>query len=153
MADPLLAREQVEERVLSLALEGRHPDDLAGVGIALLEERPHLEEAMAGVPGPAVVVLHGFKGFKDWGMFPVFSERLARAGVTAVTPNLSGSGVDDPDAYFYEHYACGSERNYTQYCNAEVDKLLREQFDTPARRIEEAALLQPRIDIAGIALA
>jgi len=44
---------------------------------------------------PAVVVLHGFKGFKDWGMFPVFSERLARAGVTAVTPNLSGSGVDD----------------------------------------------------------
>lgn len=46
-------------------------------------------------PRPAVVVLHGFKGFKDWGMFPPFSERLARAGVTAVTPNLSGSGVDD----------------------------------------------------------
>ncbi len=44
---------------------------------------------------PAVVVLHGFKGFKDWGMFPPFSERVARAGVTAVTPNLSGSGVDD----------------------------------------------------------
>jgi len=44
---------------------------------------------------PAVVVLPGFKGFKDWGMFPPFSERLARAGVTAVTPNLSGSGVDD----------------------------------------------------------
>jgi uncharacterized protein len=46
-------------------------------------------------PRPAVVVVHGFKGFKDWGMFPPFAERLARAGVTAVTPNLSGSGVDD----------------------------------------------------------
>jgi len=46
-------------------------------------------------PRPAVVVLHGFKGFKDWGMFPPFSDRLARAGITAVTPNLSGSGVDD----------------------------------------------------------
>jgi len=46
-------------------------------------------------PRPAVVVLHGFKGFKDWGMFPPLSDRLARAGVTAVTPNLSGSGVDD----------------------------------------------------------
>lgn len=46
-------------------------------------------------PRPAVVVLHGFKGFKDWGMFPVFAERLARAGLTAVTLNLSGSGVDD----------------------------------------------------------
>ena len=48
-----------------------------------------------GSARPAVVVLHGFKGFKDWGMFPPFAERLARAGVTAVTPNLSGSGVDD----------------------------------------------------------
>jgi dienelactone hydrolase len=44
---------------------------------------------------PAVIVLHGFKGFKDWGMFPPFAERLARAGLTAVSPNLSGSGVDD----------------------------------------------------------
>jgi uncharacterized protein len=45
--------------------------------------------------GPAVLVLHGFKGFKDWGMFPRISERLARAGFTVVSPNLSGSGVDD----------------------------------------------------------
>jgi dienelactone hydrolase len=46
-------------------------------------------------PRPAVVVVHGFKGFKDWGMFPQFAERLARAGFIAVTFNLSGSGVDD----------------------------------------------------------
>jgi pimeloyl-ACP methyl ester carboxylesterase len=45
--------------------------------------------------GPAVLVLHGFKGFKDWGMFPPFSERLARSGFTAVTFNVSGSGADD----------------------------------------------------------
>jgi uncharacterized protein len=44
---------------------------------------------------PAVLVLHGFKGFKDWGMFPPLSQRLAQAGFTAVSPNLSGSGVDD----------------------------------------------------------
>lgn len=48
-----------------------------------------------GSPRPAVVVVHGFKGFKDWGMFPPFAERLAQAGLTAVSPNLSGSGVDD----------------------------------------------------------
>jgi dipeptidyl aminopeptidase/acylaminoacyl peptidase len=40
-------------------------------------------------------VLHGFKGFKDWGMFPPLAERLALAGFSAVSPNLSGSGVDD----------------------------------------------------------
>jgi pimeloyl-ACP methyl ester carboxylesterase len=44
---------------------------------------------------PAVVVIHGFKGFKDWGMFPPLAERLAQAGFSVVTPNLSGSGVDD----------------------------------------------------------
>ena len=44
---------------------------------------------------PAVLVLHGFKGFKDWGMFPPLSERLAQAGFVVISPNLSGSGVDD----------------------------------------------------------
>ena len=47
------------------------------------------------VRGPAVLILHGFKGFKDWGMFPSFAERVARAGFTAVSFNVSGSGVDD----------------------------------------------------------
>lgn len=46
-------------------------------------------------PRPAVVVMHGFKGFKDWGMFPVIAERLARAGMSVVSFNVSGSGVDD----------------------------------------------------------
>ena len=46
-------------------------------------------------PRPAVLVLHGFKGFKDWGMFPPLTQRLAQAGFIVVSPNLSGSGVDD----------------------------------------------------------
>jgi uncharacterized protein len=44
---------------------------------------------------PAVLIIHGFKGFKDWGMFPHLAERLARAGFVAISFNLSGSGVDD----------------------------------------------------------
>ena len=47
------------------------------------------------VPRPAVVIVHGFKGFKDWGMFPRFADRLASAGFVAVSFNVSGSGVDD----------------------------------------------------------
>lgn len=46
-------------------------------------------------PRPTVVVVHGFKGFKDWGMFPPLAERLATAGLSAVSLNVSGSGVDD----------------------------------------------------------
>jgi peptide/nickel transport system substrate-binding protein len=41
--------------------------------------------------------------------------------------NLTASGVDDPDQQFYENYACGSERNYTGYCNAELQKLFEAQ--------------------------
>ena len=52
-------------------------------------------------PRPAVVTVHGFKGFKDWGMWPPFGERLARAGVTAVSLNLSGSGVDDAGTFAF----------------------------------------------------
>jgi dienelactone hydrolase len=48
-----------------------------------------------GTPRPAVLVVHGFKGFKDWGMFPPLADRLAQAGFSVVSPNLSGSGVDD----------------------------------------------------------
>ena len=44
---------------------------------------------------PAIVVVHGWKGFKSWGMFPPLAERLARAGFATITFNLSGSGVDD----------------------------------------------------------
>jgi peptide/nickel transport system substrate-binding protein len=41
--------------------------------------------------------------------------------------NLTGAGVDEPDAQFYENYACGSDRNYTGYCNHEIDQLFDQQ--------------------------
>jgi peptide/nickel transport system substrate-binding protein len=41
--------------------------------------------------------------------------------------NITETAVDDPDVAFYENYKCGSQRNYTNYCNAEVDKLIDRQ--------------------------
>ncbi len=41
--------------------------------------------------------------------------------------NLTGVGVDDPDVQFYENFACGSQRNYTGYCNPELQKLFDQQ--------------------------
>ncbi len=46
-------------------------------------------------PQPAVLLVHGFKGFKDYAFLPVFAERLARSGFAAVTASVSGSGVDE----------------------------------------------------------
>ena len=41
--------------------------------------------------------------------------------------NITGVSVDDPDGNIVENYSCKSERNYTQYCNADVDRLLAAQ--------------------------
>ncbi len=46
-----------------------------------------------GAGRPAVVLCHGFQGFKDWGFFPILAERLSRSGFTAVSFNFSSSGV------------------------------------------------------------
>ena len=45
----------------------------------------------------------------------------------AVVLQVTESGVDDPDQAFYENYVCGSDRNYSGYCNSELDKLVDEQ--------------------------
>jgi peptide/nickel transport system substrate-binding protein len=41
--------------------------------------------------------------------------------------NGTESGVDDPDQQFYENFVCGAVRNYSGYCNPEVDKLIDRQ--------------------------
>ncbi len=48
----------------------------------------------------------------------------------SVGMNVQGIGIDDPDVVFYETYSCGSERNYTNYCSPEVQKLFDEQSQT-----------------------
>src|ERR1700730_17730715 len=49
----------------------------------------------------------------------------------AVGINGTESGVDDADQQFYENFVCGAERNYTGYCNPEVDKLIDRQSAEP----------------------
>lgn len=51
---------------------------------------------------PAVVICHGFKGFKDWGFFPYLADRLARGGLTAVSLNFASSGVGPEGDRFSE---------------------------------------------------
>jgi pimeloyl-ACP methyl ester carboxylesterase len=46
---------------------------------------------------PAVLIAHGFKGFKDWGLFPWLAERIAQAGLRAVRFDFSHNGVEETD--------------------------------------------------------
>ncbi|MBI4081828.1 MAG: ABC transporter substrate-binding protein [Candidatus Lambdaproteobacteria bacterium] len=36
--------------------------------------------------------------------------------------NATAISIDNPDAVFYENYACNSQRNYTGYCNPAMEK-------------------------------
>jgi len=66
----------------------------------------------------------------------VWYARLLRKDYS-VGMNVQGTGTDDPDVQFFENYLCGSERNYTSYCNAELEKKYHQQSqmkDIDARR-------------------
>jgi len=51
--------------------------------------------------------------------------------------NLGGIGADEPDANFFENYTCTSQRNYSDYCNPEVEKKFVAQSSEldPAKRL------------------
>jgi pimeloyl-ACP methyl ester carboxylesterase len=53
-------------------------------------------------PTSAVVVVHGFKGFKDWGFFPHLCQRLAVAGHSVVSFNFSRNGIGSDPLEFTE---------------------------------------------------
>jgi uncharacterized protein len=81
---------------------------------------------------PAVLVLHGFKGFKDWGMFPPLSQRLAQAGFIVVSPNLSGSGVDDAgDFSLPERFGHNTFSAELEDVRRVVDALMAGQLGVP----------------------
>ncbi len=55
-----------------------------------------------GVARTAVLVVHGFKGFKDWAFFPHTADRLTAAGHTVVSFNFSRNGVGEDLLTFSE---------------------------------------------------
>jgi uncharacterized protein len=59
--------------------------------------RGNIHSADANGHAPLAIICHGFKGFKDWGMFPHAADVLASRGITAIRFNFSLNGVgEDP---------------------------------------------------------
>jgi peptide/nickel transport system substrate-binding protein len=80
---------------------------------------------------PAVILIDQLKQIFIEGELEVVDTSQWHAKVArrdySVGMNLTGVAADDPDINFIENYACKSERNYTQYCNPEVEKLIDQQ--------------------------
>ncbi|SDJ14415.1 Alpha/beta hydrolase family protein [Aneurinibacillus migulanus] len=73
---------------------------------------------------PVVIVCHGFKGFKDWGMFPRIGEYLAGQGFVAITFNFSGNGIGEDLENFTELERFG--RNTYQQELGDLDFLVQQ---------------------------
>src|SRR5262249_15560268 len=69
---------------------------------------------------------------------------MATRGDYQIGANLTGLGVDDPDANFYENFACGSPRNYSFYCSEVVMKMIDQQSMEldPAKRLAQVIAVQ-----------
>jgi len=80
---------------------------------------------------PAVILIDQLKEIYVDGVLDTVETANWHSKVTrkdySVALNATGSGVDDPDQQFYENYKCGSARNYSGYCNAELDKMFDQQ--------------------------
>ncbi len=73
---------------------------------------------------------------------------MATRGDYQLGANLTGLGTEDPDANFYENYACGSPRNYSQYCSEEVMKMIEQQsqeLNVP-KRLALVSTLQRKVE-------
>ena len=104
------------------------------------EKRLSLTLSSRNIPGyrqPAVILIDQLKEiYIDAVLEPVetanWFPKIYRKDYT-IAINGTESGVDDPDQQFYENFACGAVRNYTGYCNPEVDKLIDQQSAEPNR--------------------
>jgi len=120
--DPDVAKNRADARKIMEKL-GYGPD-----------HRLALTLSSRNIPGyrqPAVILIDQLKEiYIDAVLEPVetanWFPKIYRKDYT-IAINGTESGVDDPDQQFYENFVCGAVRNYTGYCNPEVDKLIDRQ--------------------------
>jgi peptide/nickel transport system substrate-binding protein len=120
--DPDVAKNRAEARNLMQKL-GYGPDKRLPVTVSTRNIPPYRD--------PAVILIDQLKEiYIDGVLEPVdttqWYPKIMRKDY-AVGLNVTEAGVDDPDQQFYENYVCGSDRNYTGYCNPEVDRLVDRQ--------------------------
>jgi peptide/nickel transport system substrate-binding protein len=77
--------------------------------------------------------------------YSIFTGAIMK-GAYSLAYHTTGAAVDDPDVVLYENYMCNSQRNYTKYCNKDLEAKIDEQSATtdPQRRKQ----LVQQIDLA-----
>jgi peptide/nickel transport system substrate-binding protein len=116
-------RKNREEARKIMAEAGYGPDKRLAVKVSVRNTPPFRDPAVILIDQLREVYIDGeLEPVESATWFPKVYRKDYKIGL-----NLTGLGVDDPDAQFYENYACGSDRNYTGYCNPQIDKLFDQQ--------------------------
>jgi len=120
--DPDVGKNRAEARRL-MEKAGYGPDKLLAVKVSVRNTPPFRDPAVILIDQLKEIYIEGeLEAVETANWFPKVYRKDYKVGL-----NLTGAGVDDPDAQFYENYACGSDRNYTGYCNRELDQLFDRQ--------------------------
>ena len=122
-------------RELPFQVENRRGDPVYGH----VRFREDVEQA------PVVVVCHGFKGFKDWGTFPVWGRRLAEAGFVSVLFNFSYNGVVPEQPTDFTRLDLFAENTFTR----ELDDLDAVLTTVVEGRLPEASVDPSRLGLMG----
>jgi len=117
-----VAKNRAEAREIMKKL-GYGPDKRLAVTLSTRNLPPYRD--------PAVILIDQLKEVYIDGVLDIvptvnWYPKVARKDYS-VGLSISENSLDEPDQSFYENYACDAERNYTGYCNPEVDKLIDEQ--------------------------
>jgi peptide/nickel transport system substrate-binding protein len=120
--DPNVEQNRAEARQIIQKL-GYGPDKRLALKISTRNIPPYRDPAVILTDQLKEVFIDGeLEVVETANWFPKVMRRDYKIGL-----NLTGGGVDDPDQQFYENYACGSPRNYTGYCNPELEQLFDRQ--------------------------
>ena len=63
---------------------------------------------------------------KDYSLFT----GMLMKGTYTLAFHATGNAMDDPDIILYENFMCNSPRNYTKYCNKDIEAKIHEQSMT-----------------------
>jgi len=120
--DPDIAKNRAEAREL-MKKAGYGPDKRLAIKVSVRNTPPFRDPAIILIDQLREIFIDAeLETVETANWFPKVYRKDFKVGL-----NLTGAGVDDPDAQFYENYACGSDRNYTGYCNPEIEKLFEQQ--------------------------
>jgi peptide/nickel transport system substrate-binding protein len=120
--EPDVPKNRAEARQIMQNL-GYGPDKRLAVTLSTRNLPPYRD--------PAVILIDQLKEVYIDGVLDIvptvnWYPKVARKDYS-VGLSISENSLDEPDQSFYENYVCDAERNYTGYCNPEVDKLIDEQ--------------------------